>query len=242
MPVSKHVQPADPNDPSIAFTSSSWLDAHTDVVASVRDIRSDINKRDALAQRGELGPSGSANTQAKKKLALLLRRLDLLAHALEPLSRSGMSSGELHRRTEMVARLQDDCEKLAQMLVAARNYTPSSQSKSASDPRAQLLAQPSAPTRLVGRVFGAAAAAQETEATRPLDNQSLLQLQEQQVHQQDEQLEELTAVLRRQKQIGIVIGDEIQKQITMLDEFDADLDQFGNKMYKAKKNLNRLDG
>ena len=48
------------------FTSSSWLDEHTDVQARVRDVRADINRRDALGDRGDVAGAHQANVQGKK--------------------------------------------------------------------------------------------------------------------------------------------------------------------------------
>src|SRR6266567_9371614 len=39
----------------LQFTSSTWLDEHMDLQARVRDIRADINKRDAFSERGDVG-------------------------------------------------------------------------------------------------------------------------------------------------------------------------------------------
>jgi len=36
------------------------------------------------------------------------------------------------------------------------------------------------------------------------------------------------------------IGSEIEEQNAMLDELDANVDKYGNKLGKAKKQLNRL--
>src|SRR5258708_38302329 len=104
----------------LQFTSSSWLDEHMDLQARVRDIRADINKRDAFSERGDVGGAHTTNVQAKKKLAGVLTRVGALVSGLDALVvQSGMSEGELQRRTDMVARLQDDCEKLAKMLTVA---------------------------------------------------------------------------------------------------------------------------
>ncbi len=61
------------------------------------------------------------------------------------------------------------------------------------------------------------------------------------MQRQDTRLEELTAILKRQKHLGIAIGDEIEKQINMLDGLEDSLERFGNKLGKAEKNLRRLD-
>ena len=102
------------------FTSSSWLDEQHDLQALARDIRADINRRDALADRQDAAGSRQANVQAQKKLAGLVARVGALEGGLRELGMAGLSEGEMHRRTDMVARLRDECESLGKIVTAAR--------------------------------------------------------------------------------------------------------------------------
>jgi len=229
------------------YTSASWLDEHVDIQSLVRDIRADINRRDSLADGGKAGPAANANVQAKKKITVLLRRMDVLAKSLETLGLNGMSQGELHRRAELVAKLQDECQKLSGLVLSANRgmaSNPSASNDSISDAKRELLSPSgSQPTthHPVARVLGGSRVPpQETAVTRPLDDEGIYHLQQQQITQQDDQLNQLTAILRRQKQLGIAIGNEVEEEIAMLDELDANVDKFGNKLGKAKKQLNRL--
>lgn len=224
------------------FTTSSWLDEQADLLTMARDIRADLNKRDTLADRNDVQGSRTAGVSAKRKLSTLVLRVGVLAKGLAELAMAGMSQGELQRRNDMVARLQDDCEKLGKMVVAARQTTrgPERVLPSAAD-RESLLNQGSQPggTRAFGRVFGQKAP-QETAETRSLDSQGLMQLQTTQMEQQDEQLSQLSAILRRQNQIGVAIGSEIAQQIEMLDQLGNELDSTGAKLTNARKQMNRL--
>ncbi|CCM01938.1 uncharacterized protein FIBRA_04011 [Fibroporia radiculosa] len=227
------------------FTSSSWLDEHQDLLARVRDIRADINKRDALSDHGDISASHQANVQAKKKLAGVLTRVGVFEDGLRTLGLSGMSEGELQRRTDMVARLRDDCEKLAKMVTVARMTSrglgsSAERNPAASSDRAALLETTSRTGQPVTRVFGAAAKPQETEQTRPLDDHGLVQLQNTQMVQQDEQLAQLSTILQRQKHLGVAIGHEIAEQNEELDGLTMDVDRVGRKLGTAKKQLNRL--
>ena len=234
----------------LRFTSSTWLDEHMDLQARVRDIRADINKRDAFAERGDVGGAHSTNVQAKKKLAGVLTRVGALVSGLDPLVvQSGMSEGELQRRTDMVARLQDDCEKLAKMLtVASRQHTMSSSSAArnitTTSDRAALFGngsgQPAVSSKPIARVFGVPQPPKETEETRPLDDHGLLQLQQAKMDQQDAQLSQLTAILQRQKQLGTAINNELTQHIELLDGLHNDTERVGGKLTAAKKQLNRL--
>ena len=258
IPIGKHHATAGDlaiiGDPSPQFTSSTWLDEHMDLQARVRDIRADVNRRDAFSERGDVGGAHTTNVQAKKKLAGVLTRVGVLVAGLDALvKQSGMSEGELQRRTDMVARLQDDCEKLAKMLtVSASRLTSLSPSASAArnttagSDRAALLAggggggEPAVSSKPIARVFGAPPPPKETEETRPLDDHGLFQLQQTKMDQQDAQLGQLTAILQRQKQLGNAINNELAQHIELLDGLSNDMDRVGGKLTAAKKQLNRL--
>ncbi|KAI9252980.1 hypothetical protein BDA99DRAFT_177092 [Phascolomyces articulosus] len=95
-----------------------------------------------------------------------------------------------------------------------------------------------------GRAFGAAAAAQqrakETEITRGLDNDGLLEYQKQVMDDQDQQVEQFSALLAQQKQLGFAIGDELETQNEILDELDAGVDRTGLKLKFASKKLGTI--
>ncbi|THH34162.1 hypothetical protein EUX98_g44 [Antrodiella citrinella] len=231
---------------SVQFTSSSWLDEHNDLQTRIRDIRADINKRDALGDRGDVSGSHQANVQAKKKLAGVLTSVGVLEEGLQSLGLSGMSEGELQRRRDMAARLRDDCEKLAKMVTVARltsrGLGGSGERNPASDfDRAALLGNNTTVgfTRPSGRVFGVPQP-KETEQTRPLDETGLVQLQQTQTEQQDALVAQLSSVLQRQKHLGLAINEEIQDQNRLLDDLTNEVDRVGGKLTSAKKQMNKL--
>ncbi|KAI1797824.1 Phox-like protein [Ganoderma leucocontextum] len=225
------------------FTASSWLDEHQDAQARVRDVRVDINRRDALSDAHDISGSHQANVQAKKKLAAILTRVGPLEDGLKALGLSGMSEGELQRRTDMVARLRDDCDKLAKIVTCrAHDRNPAL----ATDREALLGSPPGSNSmpggfsRPVARVFGQKAKPVETEQTRPLDDQGLLQLQQTQVDQQDAHLAQLSTILQRQRGLGLAIHQEIKEQNEELDALTSEVDHVGAKLTKAKRDMNRL--
>ncbi|KAI5123575.1 hypothetical protein M0805_003393 [Coniferiporia weirii] len=248
IPISKKdgIDASAPSD----FTSSSWLDEYTDLQNRVRDIRADIYKRDALADRGDVLSAHTTNVQAKRKLAAVLDRLGRLAGGVTALASAGLSEGEVQRRTDMVSRVQDDCEKLGRMMIAARSAerafassVPANQHAASEDDRAALMGSAAASTnRPFARVFGAAATPRETEQTRPLDDHGVVQLQKTKMLQQDAQLSQLSTILIRQRQLGLAINQEITEQNELLDGLTEDVDNTSAKLSKAKKQLNQLDG
>ncbi|PPQ88634.1 hypothetical protein CVT25_010210 [Psilocybe cyanescens] len=227
------------------FTSATWLDEHAELQARLRDVWADINRRDALSDRGDVASAHKSNVGAKAKLAGVLSRIGTLGRGLQELGMSGMSEGELQRRTDMVARLQDDCEKLSRVVSVARqagmrpgassSAAPSSARPAEAVREALLGVAASKPAR---RVFGAPP--QETEVTRPLDNVGLLSMQETQMQQQDNQLSQLTTILQRQRHLGEAIGSEIALQIEMLDDLSGEVDRVGGKLHSAHKQMNKL--
>ncbi|KAF8445998.1 Phox homologous domain-containing protein [Boletus edulis BED1] len=234
---------------NIKFSSASWLDEHLELQSHIRDVRADINRRDTLSDRGDINASHTANVQAKKRLAEILSRVRTLTEGLQELGMSGMAEGELQRRTDMVARLQDDCEKLGKMVTIARQV--SRVGAPAPSPTANFthiaLAPESDRAALLGgskpvtRVFGMASKTpQETDVTRPLDDHGLLGLQQTQLERQDAQLSQLTSILQRQRHLGEAINGELVMQNEILDNLNNEVDLVGTKLSSAKKQLNRL--
>lgn len=236
------------------FTSSAWLDEYSDLQTLMRDIRSDINKRDSLSTPSspDIAGSHNANVQAKKKLAAVLARLEPLTKGLQDLALAGMREGEVQRRGDMVARLQDECNLLGKMVVAARQPGASLRAASGvgsgsggtmasnADRAALLGGAAKGSSRPVTRVFGQKAPPQETDQTRPLDDVGLVQLQQVQMDQQDQQLTQLSALLQRQKHLGLAISAEIEQQNEMLDQLASDMDGTAAKMGAANKQIRRL--
>ena len=227
------------------LSAAAWLDEQLDVAAAVRDMRADLNRRDALSDAGDVSGAHQANVQAKKKLAAVLTRVGALASALDGLARGGMAQGELQRRADIVGRLQDDCEKIGRMVSAARHSSralspPNTADSGPASDREALFGGARPAGGKVTRVFGQKPAPVETAATRPLDDAGLMQLQQQQMDQQDTQLASLTAILQRQRQLGMAIHSEISQQNEMLDDLNDNVDRVGGKLSSAKKMLNRF--
>jgi regulator of vacuolar morphogenesis len=228
------------------FTSSTWLDEHAELQTRLRDVWADINKRDALSDRGDVPGAHKSNVAAKSKLAGNLSRIGALGRGLQALAVAGMSEGELQRRTDMVARLQDDCEKLSKVVTVARQtgsrgggtstgLASGAVQASESDREALLGTAAARPPR---RVFGVAP--KESETTRPLDNVGLLGMQQTQIQQQDNQLSQLTTILQRQRQLGEAIGNEIAIHIELLDDLSNETDRVGGKLHAANRQLNKI--
>jgi hypothetical protein len=69
-----------------------------------------------------------------------------------------------------------------------------------------------------GRVLG-----KETDKTRELDNQGVLQLQKDTMASQDQSVEELMKIITRQRELGIAINNELEIQNELLNLADEDV-------------------
>ncbi|KAJ7293639.1 syntaxin [Mycena rebaudengoi] len=223
--------------PGGQYTLSSWLDEHIELQSRIRDIRADINKRDALSDLGDTNGAHTSNVGAKKQLAGVISRLGKLAAGLQELAMGGMSEGELQRRTEMVARMRDDCEKLGKMVMVARQLPrgrgaaggAAARNPATDSDREALMGGGSGASKPVGRVFGAAPKAKETEETRPLDDRGLLMLQEVKMQQQDQEVSQADT-----------ISNELAIQIELLDDLANRVDDTSSRIAKTNQEMGRL--
>ena len=80
----------------------------------------------------------------------------------------------------------------------------------------------------------------ETERTRELDNEGVLQLQKQIIQEQDEDLVDLTTVVKRMRQMGVAINEEIVEQNAMLGLLEEDVERVDGKIRIAKKRVDKI--
>lgn len=84
--------------------------------------------------------------------------------------------------------------------------------------------------------------AEETDATRPLNSAQLFQSQTDAMDQQDEQLLNLAAILRRQRQMGEAINQELGEQTELLGQLDSEVESTQAKLSKADQKMDHFDG
>lgn len=158
--------------------------------------------------------------EARRELILARSRFESLTKGLE--LGDSIGDGERKRRTELLNSLKREHGDLESLL----SNVDAPQSMSAT--RKQLFK---------GRVIGEP---QETSRTTRLDNQQLLQLQKQDFKQQDEQLDQLALAMRRQRELGMAINEELQLQNELLDEMDAEVDHVDSKLHYAQKRAGKF--
>lgn len=91
------------------------------------------------------------------------------------------------------------------------------------------------------RMLGPGATAVETDQTRGLNNQSLLQLQDASMEQQDETLANLLQSITRQKQLGLAINEELDYHNALLDQLDGDTHAVNARLNQAKRRTNKIN-
>lgn len=252
-------------DASTMYTSETWLDEYNDMNNMAREVRSLINRRSTHIARNEISASHNCTVQAKKLLLTLSSRLSNLDAGLgglhladgETRRRQDMLNtlrDEKDALLKLVNSGRQEQELLKQQSprrtnsVSEKTMTNGGSGSAAQDfgfPTSTNGTQQKGSARRnntigPGRAFGAAAAnqlAKETEETRGLDNDGLVQYQQQVMKDQDLQVEQFSALLARQRQLGLAIGDELETQNQILDELDADVDRTGLKLKFANKKL-----
>ncbi|TPX44552.1 hypothetical protein SeMB42_g04287 [Synchytrium endobioticum] len=162
-------------------------------------------------------------------------------------SRSSLvGGGELNRRNDMIATLRDERDALTRVLaLPPRNvdrgalFGASSSGDSINNPVDTHQPSSSSVTAKTARKFGSAVP-QETEITRPLSNAGVLQHQQHVIATQDEDVDALLTIIRRQKEIGNAISDELDVQNQMLDELDQSVDRTKTGVRKVNRQLDKM--
>ncbi|KAK4448637.1 Phox homologous domain-containing protein [Podospora aff. communis PSN243] len=195
-----------------ASDAGTWLDLHREMKGALHEARAALGRRDSATENGVRVEAGS---QAKRALIKAGSLMGALGEGLRVLKEGGkLGEGEVRRRRDL-------------------------QGVASASERGQLMGEP---TRLVartgGRVLGAPLP--ETERTRELDNEGVLMLQKDIMKEQDQDVEALTKIVRRQKEMGMAIYNEVTSQIDMLERLDQDTDVVTKKLDVAKDRARRL--
>lgn len=241
-------------DANLAAASDpgTWLDLHRELKGALHEARVALGRRDGATENMTKLEAGAA---AKRALVRAGSLLGALQEGLGVLKSSGrVGEGELRRRRDLLAAARverDGLDKLSSSLAhasreAARQASISGPSGSGSSSgeageRAKLFAGSSGAgggSVRGGRVLGAPLP--ETERTRELDNEGVLQLQRDTMRDQDMEVEALARIVRRQKEMGLAINDEVERQTNMLDNLNTNVDVVDKKLRVAKGRVKRL--
>ncbi|KAF2680405.1 hypothetical protein K458DRAFT_311877 [Lentithecium fluviatile CBS 122367] len=245
-----------PNFPGSQFgkdrvrDSTDWLDKYGEVKSNLQDARRWLTKRE---QATAATAQHEAGANAKKGLVRAGTLLSALEEGLSRLGGSGgdewsgekLGEGEIRRRRDLISTSRKERDGLESVLntmavkaaASGASSAPSTSSAAVTnEQKAGLFSRANQPSGR--RVLGAPA--QETERTRELDNDGVLQLQKQIIAEQDQDLVDLTTVVRRMKEMGVQINTEIVEQNAMLGLLGEDVDRVEGKMQIAKKRIGKI--
>lgn len=212
-----------------------WLDHHRDLKAQLHDARLHLTRRD---QASTAQAQHEASAQAKKFLVRAGTMIQTLDSGLENLSSTSswgtpkLGEGELRRRRDLLSSAKREKEGLENLLSAM--VAKSAVDKTVVD-KSDSTALLGPPKPASGRVLG-----KESAKTRALDNQGVLQLQKQMMHEQDEDVMVLARAVARQKELGIQIQEELEVQNEMLGMLDEDVTRVQGKMDVARKRIGKI--
>ena len=155
-----------------------------------------------------------------------------------------LGEGEMRRRRDLVAAAKKEKEGLERLLSAMAAKSALDRTVASAESKGELMntsegdaSSRSKPGRSSGggRVLG-----KETNKTRELDNQGVLQLQQQMVREQDDDINVLAQAVARQKELGIQIQEELEVQNEMLGLLDEDVTRVQDKLNVAKKRIGKI--
>ena len=244
------VHPQTPD--STPLDMNSWMHEYSQSMELVVGIREAILERDRYAGSSSgVTASQVASNNAKKSLIVLRQYVNRLQDSLERHSKDKswvqswiddqtfggtfssskkVGEGELARRMDLMKNLKMD-------ILGLEKEVESQSVASSVAAQRQILFAGSPSSSGSRRKFGVA---QETDKTRPLDDSQLLSLQSQLMNQQDEALDTLSTVIRRQKQIGLAITQELDYHNQLLDDLEDGASRTQANLKAGDKKLSRI--
>jgi regulator of vacuolar morphogenesis len=227
-----------------------WLDSLREMKGLLHDARLHLGRRDGATTAQGQHEAGANAKRCLVKAGTLMASLEEGLKAMSTTEAgkvndgwgSGVGEGELRRRKDLLASARmekEGLEKLAVSLAVKGQGTGSggSGAAAATQQDKNALFGPGV-SRPSGRVLGAPVP--ETDKTRELDNEGVLQLQKQMMQNQDLDVEELAKIVRRQKDMGLAINEELEYQVEMLKKVDEDVDRVQGKISIAKKRIGKI--
>ncbi|KAI8853178.1 Phox homologous domain-containing protein [Chytridium lagenaria] len=240
--------------------TEAWMDEYRRLQSLCREVRAIAATRDRSAVSGDTVAAQSAIIQAKKAVASLQSSITNLQEQLKELDRNlerekakptngriSITKGEIERRNDLLLNLQNEHERLIKLFShslsstdlgssSSINGTPGSRASSNT-----ITSGTASISSRSGRKFGNIVA-KETEVTRSLDNQGLLVLQKTTMNEQDEALEVLSKIVKRQQQIGLAIGQELDLQNQLLEDLDEGVTKVSDNLKISSKKLDYVAG
>jgi regulator of vacuolar morphogenesis len=218
-----------------------WLDIHRDLKAQLQDARLNLTNRDQASTPQQQHEAGAAAKSHLVKASGLIAALEEGLSKIQK-SESGawggpkLGEGELRRRKDLLTSAKKDRDGLENLLNAMAAKSKLDQTVASFKQTQELMGSASAKPKVGGgRVLG-----KETNETRELDNQGIVQLQKQKMADQDLDVEELRKIVHRQKELGMAINEELEVQNEILRMVDEDVDRVQGKIQIAKRRIGKI--
>ncbi|KAK3068389.1 hypothetical protein LTR53_014082 [Teratosphaeriaceae sp. CCFEE 6253] len=231
---------------------NQWLDTHRDLKSQMQAARQLLKQRDA-ATSAQQQHSFSADAKASLvRAATSIAQLDDGLRSIQSASKGDdagwggskkLGDGEIRRRRDLLGAARKEVEGLEASLrsMATKNSNTSSAAQSgavASNGDKAALWQGTSAAKPSGRVLGGPL--KETERTRELDNNGVLQLQQQVMEEQNEDVLSLGKTVSKLKDMGIMINEELAIQNEMLGLLDQDTDRVQGKIDVARRRIGKI--
>lgn len=220
-----------------------WLDSYREMKAHLHDARLYLTRRD---QETTPQRQHESSAMAKSSLVRATNGIDALDAGLKYIGdkdkdkgkekEKELGEGELRRRRDLLVNARkerDGMEDLLNAMSAKRRID--SAVASIQDKEALIGNGGKRGSGKSGRVLG-----KETERTRELDNEGVLQLQRQTMEDQDVSVEELRKIVSRQRELGVAISAELEIQNELLKLTDEDADRLQGKVAIGKKRVGKI--
>ncbi|KAJ5933405.1 hypothetical protein N7454_005734 [Penicillium verhagenii] len=229
-----------------------WLDYFRDLKSHLHDARLALSRRD---QETTPQKQHESSAQAKGSLVRAGSMISTLEEGLKNLSGRGAQSknstastlgeGELRRRKDLLINARKEKEGLEDLSHAMATKSKLDHAVASIQDKEALLSAGNGDSTgnnggrrtpaKSGRVLG-----KETERTRELDNEGVLQLQKQMMQNQDASVEELMKIVIRQRELGTAIHEELNVQNELLKLADEDTDRLKSKLDIGKKRIGKI--
>ncbi|KIX95136.1 uncharacterized protein Z520_09052 [Fonsecaea multimorphosa CBS 102226] len=219
-----------------------WLDVHRDLKAQLQDARLNLTNRDQASTPQKQHEASAAAKSHLVKAGSLIAALEEGLTNIQTATDGGgwggqkLGEGEIRRRKDLIASAKRDKDGLENLLNAMATKSKLDSAVASMQETQHLMGNGTNKPKVGGgRVLG-----KETAETRELDNQGVLQLQKQKMADQDRDVEELRRIVQRQKELGIVINQELEVQNEMLRMVDEDVDRVHGKIQIAKRRVGKI--
>ncbi|KAJ5212170.1 uncharacterized protein N7498_003816 [Penicillium cinerascens] len=246
-----HAAITDPSSTNAPITDPTlWLDYYRDMKAHLHDSRLQLSRRD---QETTPQKQHESSAQAKSSLVRAGSMITTLEEGLKHLSGRGaqagessasssLGDGEIRRRKDLLINARKEKDGLEDLLHAMATKTKLDHAVASMQDKDALLRGGNdsssegrrTPARS-GRVLG-----KETERTRELGNDGVLQLQRQMMQSQDQNVDELLKIIIRQRELGTAIHEELEVQNELLKLADEDTDRLQSKLDVGKKRIGKI--